>query len=908
MKVEAGILGRDRELETIDGLVARAAEGGGALLIYGDAGIGKSALLGRALDRGQAAGLRILRAVGVRTEAHLPFAGLHQLLRPILGGLADLPAPQRTAVAAAFGLATGNADDPFLVAMATLTLLTDAASTAPILVIVDDAQWLDRPTQDALAFVARRLGSDPIVMLIAVRSDEARWIEDAGIEELMLVPLDDIDARGVLEARVPDLPSAVRDRVVREADGNPLALIELSSAAPSDAAVPDAMSSVLPVSDRLERAFAAQCRELPEDTRWLLVIAAIDDRDVLEEMLAAAGVPRAAVEAAVTARLVQVDGSTIRFRHPLIRSTIHQRASPDEQRRAHAALAGVVGDADRVAWHRAAATDVPDETVASLLDQTAERAMRRGARMVAVEALERAAALSEDGHARGLRLLRAVHAANDVGRMDVIARALAESPPLETPDLEDRRQAWIIALSLSGPRSPRELEDLRAVVAAASRAGDDGERDLGLALLQFASARSWWVDPGVEVRSEIASAACQLAPDPRDARGLLIRAIAPEHHIDTVKAQVVERAASTEPVGGIDGRRFATAALWVGALPVAVDLYGVAITGLRREGRLGLLARALIVRALASNYLGTLASVPSDLDEGHRLGIETRQRFYLATANGAQAMYMASRGDVEGAEASIREVERIIVGTQSNATLAVIRHARGMVHLTAGRHQEAYEELRPLFEDEDPSHHRTISGWAISDFADSAALTDHGPEASALLSSFSGDPIRMKMPWLAIGIAYARAVIAAHGDEPDETEAAFAEARAQDLERWPLARARLALAHGTWLRRQRRIARSRTELRAARDVFDVIGVRYLADRAHQELGAGGEYGRHQGAETLDQLTPQELQIVRLAAEGLSNREIGARLYLSHRTVGSHLYRAFPKLGISSRAQLHHALD
>jgi DNA-binding CsgD family transcriptional regulator len=532
--------------------------------------------------------------------------------------------------------------------------------------------------------------------------------------------------------------------------------------------------------------------------------------------------------------------------------------------------------------------------------------MQRGALTVALEALQRAATLSPDGRGRGTRLLHAADVANEIGRVDVIAQMLGEAEPIDVPVLEDRRQAWITALSLSGPRSPREDANLQSVVAAAKRAGEAGQPDLGLALLQFASARSWWLDPGPEIRSRIAGTARELG-DRTDSRVVFLSSIAPEDHVDELLAQLTERARSGETISGTDGRRFATAALWLGALDLVVDFLSASIVGLRQEGRLGLLARALTIRAFASAHLGTLETVASDLDEGCRLGIETRQPFYLATANVSQAIYLACRGDIEGAEAQIRDIERVTLGAQAQGVLAETRHARGIVDLAAGRHDEAYEQLRHLFDPAHPSYHPSVGGWAISDFVDAASLTEHDAEATHVLAGVEADAVRMKMPWWRIGVAYGRAVLAATTADAASADAAFAAARAMDLGRWPLARARLSLAYGTWLRRQRRVAESKAELRAARDLLDAIGIRHLADRAQQELGASGEATRHRGTDVLDQLTPQELQIARLAAEGLSNREIGTRLYLSHRTVGSHLYRVFPKLGVTSRAQLHTAL-
>ncbi len=474
------------------------------------------------------------------------------------------------------------------------------------------------------------------------------------------------------------------------------------------------------------------------------------------------------------------------------------------------------------------------------------------------------------------------------------------------PELEHRRQAWLTALALAGPRSARERERIENVVASALRAGDDGQRDLGLALLQFATARAWWLDPGVETRTRIAVAARRLAPDGNDARAIYLRAIAPEADLDELLMQLSERAAAAEPASGVDGRHLATAALWVGSLDLAVELFESSISALRSEGRLGLLTRSLIVRAFSSVHLGSLGTVASDLDEGMRLAMETSQPLFVATAMITDAIYLAYRGDIAGAEARIREVERLGVG-QADGVLAETRHARGIIDLAAGRVDDAYEQLRPLFDPAHPSYHPTVSRWAIADFGFAAAQAGRLDEASRVLDQVEADDVRMKMTWLRIGSSYARAAIAAERRDIAAAEQAFATARSIDLARWPLARGRLALSYGMWLRRQRRKAESRAELRSARDQLDAIGVRYLADRAQDELGASDAGRRRRGLEALDQLTPQELQIALLAADGLSNREIGGRLYLSHRTVGSHLYRVFPKLGVTSRAQLHRVL-
>ncbi len=380
-------------------------------------------------------------------------------------------------------------------------------------------------------------------MVVGVRDGEASPLEGAGIAELALRPLSDRDAREMVSRIAPGLAPLVRDRILQEAVGNPLALAELSATIRDDTASGEGLPDLLPLSARLEREFAARADDLPQDTRWLLLIAALDDRDGVSEIVTAAGVPAATITPAVNARLIEVDGQSLQFRHPLIRSAVQQRATIEQQREAHLALAGVVGDFDRAAWHRAAATDAPDESVAALLDAAADRAIQRGALTVAVAALQRAATLSADGRERGTRLLRAADVANEIGHMDVIGQMLADAEPIDVPVLEDRRQAWITALSLTGPRSPREKAKLRSVIAAAKRAGEAGQADLGLALLQFASARSWWLDPGPEIRSQIASTARELA-DRTDSRVVFLSSIAPEDHVDELLAYLTELARS----------------------------------------------------------------------------------------------------------------------------------------------------------------------------------------------------------------------------------------------------------------------------------------------------------------------------------------------------------------------------
>ena len=904
------LIGRDVELAAIRDVVASASGDGGVLILRGEAGIGKSSLLAEAVTSAAAAGHRVLRAGGVRTEGHLPFAGLHQLLRPLLGGLDSLPPPQRSALEAAFGLADRSAQDPFLVSLATLTLLTDAAGHQPVVAVVDDAQWLDRPTDETLGFVARRLGSDPVALILAIlEGEEPTAVESVGLPIVQVQPLGDADARELLERRSAPLASAVREHILREAAGNPLALVELPAAI--DARSAGGTNEPLPVTARLEQTFARKLADMPAATSMLLLLASVDDAGMIDEIIAAGGAlgledPGVKdLEPAVAGGLVAIDDGLLRFRHPMIRSTIAGRSADGHRREAHQALASVVSDSDRAASHAAAAATRPDEATAALVDAAAERAERRGAMAVAVTLLESASRLSPNGQARGERLLRAVDRAYRMGRQDIMLRLLQDAGPLEDANLERRRQAWLRALRLTGPKTAREEENVRLVVDAARQVSDE-DIDFAMALLTLAATRSWWMDLAPEVWAGILEQATAIAPDADDPRLLYIKAAAGREYGAAVVERVPDRLGSADSLDPNDARILATSAMWAGDLDTAYQLFGIAVDGCRGQGRLGYLARAQIVGGWCALQLGRLSEAIADLDEGLRLSVETDQENFIAIGHAVLAQYHALRGDLDEGAKAIAVAERHGRRAYADGLLANVNHARGLLELAAGRHADAFDSLRHMFQPGDEAYHTSVRSWAISELVDAAIPAARSAEAAGYLQSLDADPA-MAGPWQRITLAYARAVLEAAGDDDAAADAAFSAAMAADLERWPLPRARLLLAYGTWLRRRRRVTESRDPLRRARELFDAIGVPWLADRARRELGATGEVSGARVTPSMDDLTPQELQIARLAAGGLSNREIGERLYVSHRTVGYHLYHVYPKLGISGRAQLYAAL-
>jgi DNA-binding CsgD family transcriptional regulator len=879
-------------------------------VVRGEAGIGKSALLGQAQELARARGMPVLSAAGVQSEARLPFAGLHQLLRPVLGAADGLPARQRAALLAAFGMMEAAPPDLFLIALATLELLADTADQGPLLVVVEDAQWLDRPTDDVLAFLARRLHSEPIGLLVAVREGHSSSLEYAGVAELRLEGLPAEAAGALLEAHAPALTAATRERLLAEAAGSPLALIELPAALGADGLGDQApLPAWLPLTARLERAFAARMAELPAPTRSLLLIAAADDSDVLAEILQAAAVLTAAEVAvaalapAVAARLVELtqDGMGLRFRHPLVRSAIYQLADLEQRQAAHAALADLlVAQPDRRAWHLAAASIGPDEGVAAQLEAAAENARRRGAITVSVAAFERAAQLTPEPARCSRRLLRAAELALESGQPVSARRLLDEADPLglEPSDLARMR----LTRETIEPGIPGDPTRVLALVELNDQLRATGDHDLALSALQVAAMQAWWADPGREARRRVATAAERIHVSEDDPRVLSILGFTdPEAH----GALVIQRAwrLSPDSFDPDTADLLGVALNLVGAFDQSAAFLASAVAGLRAQGRLGLLPQALTHQAwTAINMLNLNLAVPA-AEEAAQLARETGQALWVAAAQAGQAMLAGLRGDEATSQSLTREAEAVVLPLGASAVLAGIQLTRGITALGAGRYAEAFEQLRRLLDPADPAYHHFQSSWGIGDFAEAALHTGHLAEAQERVAELEEFATTTPSPWLQVGLVYARPLLA----EDDAAEEHFQAGLSADLSRWPLYRARLLLAYGVWLRRRRRVAESRAPLRAAREAFDSLGVVPWAERARQELRAAGETSRRRAPEAWDQLTPQELQIAQLAAEGLSNREIGQQLYLSHRTVGTHLYRIFPKLGVSSRSQLRSAL-
>jgi DNA-binding CsgD family transcriptional regulator len=898
------IIGRGRELGLISDLVEGISQRGGALVVRGPAGIGKSTLVAAAAAQASSRGVRVLTAAGVQSEAQLPFAALHQIVRPVLDRVDRLPPGQARSLRAAFGMTDGPAPEPFLIGLGALELLADVAADSGLLLIVEDAHWVDRPTAEALSFVARRLEAEPVLLLIALRDGYDTPLGRLGLPELLVGALQPVDAARLLEVLAPGLETPLRERVLAAAAGTPLALVELPAALSSEPADSPRPPGEWVISDRLERAYAARVRDLPEDTRALVLLMATDDGDDLSEVLAAAPAlldGRAAsvdsLQAAVAAGVVELRGGRVGFRHPLMRSAVYQAARAADRRRAHAALAAVLLEQlDRRAWHLAASAAQPSERVAAEVEQMASRAEARGGTLAALAALQRAAELTPARERRGQRQVRAAALALKVGE-PVRARQLLDAAEVWVTDPFGRARLDLLRHAID-PGRPGDPATVMFLVDTGEQVARAGDLDLALEFLLAAAMQSWWADPGEQARRRVTASVERLPLGADDPRVLSILGFTdPQGH----GGLVIDGAGRLLPHQlDPESAHLLGATLNVaGAFDLSAAFLSRAVSGLREQGRLGLLPAVLTQQAwTAINRLDWGIAVPA-ADEAVRLGRETDQGLWVAAARTGQAMLAGLRGEDRAAETLIRQAETVVLPLGASAVLAGVQLTRGVTALASGRYAEAFEQLLRLFDPADPSYHRLQSTWAVGDLAEAALHSGEVETARAVVTRLESAGRMSPNPWLRVGLLFARPLLA----EADRAEALFREGLSADLSRWPLYRARLLGEYGGWLRRQRRVAESRAPLRAARDAFDALGVLGWGERARQELRASGEVSEPHQSEAWSRLSPQELQISQMAAQGLTNREIGMRLYLSHRTVGSHLYRIYPKLGITSRAQL-----
>ncbi|MEC3982629.1 ATP-binding protein [Amycolatopsis sp. H20-H5] len=856
------VVGRAVETAAVLGLTR------GILVVTGEPGVGKSTLLDLAAAAGPAG--RVLRATGSLSEANLPFSGLHQLLRPVVAEIGALPERQRTALldAVGLGVAAEGSPDRMIIGVAVLALLSELAEREPVLVVVDDVRWLDEGSRDVLAFVARRVGDEPLALVIGARDET----EFPGFPTVTLDPLEPRAAVTLLDAQPSPPSGARRIRVLEQAAGNPLALIELARADCTD-------DDLLPLTERLERIFAADLDRLPAETRHALLLVAADTADLVATTHAAVLAP------AEQAGLVRLTGGRVRFRHPLVRSAIYYSAPLAARGEAHRTLARLLADEpDRRAWHLAAAATGPDEEVAAALEDTASRAQRRGGYAAAATALERAAELSPapDDSARRLVLAAgvAVHTgqARWVEQLATKAGTLTADPAvLATAAL---RVGQVLTLTSGHERS----------LALLLRAADEPS----LTRQALASAAVTGFYSGDErYRSQVRARAgddpwTSAILDPHENRAGLA-ALIPD---------LLARA-------GTDPRQLTSlgAMAWLlDETALAVRIFDDALHRWRATGRLptGLGCSA------GWAYLdhGRWAEARLAADSAAALSAGANLPHLTAATMVLEAAAVTLSGETAKARELAEQALAAIDPLTSRAVGVRARWVLGMAAVADGDHGTAYEQFRLQFTPQGEPVHYHSSYAAVAELAAAAVRTGHEAEAAEILD-------RAEKHW--IGNASARMHAVLHRArallEPDGAEAHFQEALGDPAgEQWPFERAQVLLDYAEWLRRRRRIAEARPKLTAAHEIFRRLGARPWLERAQGELRAAGVDSEPAPPDALTALTPQQQQIIRLAARGLTNREIGERLFLSPRTVGSHLYRSFPKLGVTARSQLRDLVD
>ncbi|WP_260477683.1 LuxR family transcriptional regulator [Nonomuraea sp. WAC 01424] len=878
------LIGRDAEL-------ARLAQAGPVLLLVGDVGTGKTALLEHAARQAAAGGARVLRAEGSESESSLAFSGLHQLLRPVPDEVDGLPDRQRAALRDAFG-AGSAAPDPMLIGVAVLSLLSALGEHRPVLVALDDAQWFDRASLDALSFAARRLAGEPVTMLIGVRGGDHLPGFGRHAPALALGPLDRPAANRLLDLQ-PDSPTGhTRTRILDQAGGNPLALVELTRAATTATRLPDA--GPLPLTDRLERIFAARLDGLPAaTTRALLLLAATDSAEP-------AGPPHAGDVVwlpAEQAGLVRRNGLDVRFRHPLARSAVYHAASLDDRREAHLALAAMLRDEpDRRAWHLAAASPGPDAAVSAELERTATRARRRGGHAAAAKALQRAAELAPRREDSARLLVEAASAAVFTGDLAWVTKLTAEARA-RTDDATLLASAAVQAgrLAVLTGRHTAVFASLADAAEELSVHQPAAALDLltGAAVVRFYSG----------LDSQRRRIQDLLRPLPEDTTQAWVRAVSDPF---AGRAELLRLLPKLTAEARAKPERLTAVGIMAWLLdetPQAVNAFDEAVhrwelQGPLPEGLGGAIAWAQVERG---RWGPARESCARTIEAGRAAGLDHA----VACAIAVDATVLAFQGDAATARAQAEEALTLVDPLESRSVRVYARHALGAAAVAEGAFGIAYDQLRMAFTADGAPVHYHASYPALADLAAAAVRCGRRAEAAAIIERTAADLAGNASPRLHALISRARGLLADPGDAEPHFRAALAD---PVLEHWPFERAQTLLDLAEWLRRRRRVAEARGPLTEALETFLRLGARPWIERARAESRAAGLDVTATAPDALAELSPQQQQIVRLAAGGLTNREIGEKLFLSPRTVGSHLYRSFPKLGITARSQLRDLIE
>jgi DNA-binding CsgD family transcriptional regulator len=907
----APIIGREAGLARLRGLMDQVPLAGQVLLVTGEAGMGKTVLLADAVERARSAGVRVLSVTGRESESRLAFAGLHQLLRPVLSSAAGLPGRQAQALMGALGLAADAiVPDPLLTGVAVLTLLSDLSEQSPVLVVADDAHWLDRSSLDTLAFVGSRLDAERVVLLVGARGQAPPPGFDRGFPELHLEPLSAEDAARLLDAQPRPPRGRPRAQVLAQAAGNPMALIELAKAIADDPVASRRWAAEpLPLTDRLSAVLTSRFASLPEPARAALLLAAVADGPDLQVAARYGAWPDARVLApAEQLGLIKVNRTGLQFSHPLVRSAIYHSAPFSQRAAAHRQLAEALHDEpDRQAWHLAAAALQPDEHVASLLETTAAQAQHRGGAAAAALAMERAAELSPDRADQARRLVAAASAAVPTGQgdwvQDLATRALGVTADPELRLVARHDAGW--ALAWSGRRT--------AALSALLSVAEDASRELpALAWDALGSAATVAYQSGTTASRQAVSRTL----------GMLERQVPPvpgrSSGIDVNVLRLWIRA-SADPVAGRDQLlpclwkivglpigepelwRIASTAWLLDESDLAITLLQDVMRRLRAPGVRGTSGGSLTVLGWAYIDTGRWDEALDVAAEAAGMAGANHMDIVAASADVITATVLALRADTAQARWHAARALAAVDPAECALVAARARRALGVAALADGSYLEAFTQLRGLFGEDGTPLHNYASYLGLADLAAAAVRADRLVEGCDVIEHALGRLDGRASARLGQLIARARGILA----DPSDSDAHFDKSLADPAgEQWPFERAQLRLDHAEWLRRRRRINDAKPVLTQALDTFRRLGARSWAQRAEAELRACGvAVGGAPERDALGDLTPQQRQIVRLARDGLTDREIGDRLFLSPRTVSSHLYRSYPKLGVASRHQL-----
>lgn len=906
-KTSRALAGRRAECARLDQLLADARTGtSAAVVVRGEAGAGKTALLDYLL--GNATGCHVARAAGVESEMELPFAALHQLCAPFLNVLERLPAPQRDALGTAFGLVSGAPRDRFLVGVAVLSLFSDSAEAQPVVCLVDDAQWIDRASSQVLGFVARRLAAESVVLIFAARAS-ADTPDLTGVPELTIGPLAEPDARAVLESAISGkLDESVRDRIVAEAHGNPLALLELARAwSPMELAGGFGLPDNASVSAKVEEIFRRYLTPLSDETRRMLLLAAaepVGDAALIQAAAERVGIPAEAADAANGSGLVDI-GTQVRFRHPLVRSVVYREAPLGERRIVHRALAEATDralDPDRRAWHLAAAASGPDEEVAADLERSAARAQARGGLAAAAAFLDRAVGLTPDPARRTERALTAGQASFQAGAFDAAHRLLviAEAYPLAEfqaaqADLLHGHLAYVSSYGA----------DAALLLLKAARRLEPFDLDLARSayITAWAGALVAGYLGGANVLIEISRAARSL---PLPSEGA--------HPLDLVLDGVAQLTIEGHAAAAPTLQRAATAvlemsvdeALRCGSQAGAPStlLWDGSTAVFERNARLIREAGALAELPIYLQEVGLAKTLVGDF-EGAAIAIAESDRVAAAIGTPlppfASLTLLARQGrELEASLLIEATIKQCTAGMQGLPVLAA-ELAAAVLYNGLGRYGEAASAAAHVTANAGPV---ALYNWGLPELVE-AAVRSGDPDLARDALARLVETTQPAGTDYALGMeARSRALVGEGGAAERLYREAIDRLSRTDI-RPEVARAHLL--YGEWLRREGRRIDARDQLRTAHDMFIAIGMEAFGERARHELLATGERVRKRTVETQDQLTPQELQIARLASDGRTNPEIGTQLFLSRRTVEWHLRKVFDKLEVRSRRELSEAI-